>query len=115
MGWNMSRWKGLSEELDPSVRQLVVQLRGLKDHSGLSLARLADRTGYSRSSWERYLNGRTMPPSQAVAKLAEAAGADPTRLLALHEVAAEAWGRTGRQPESDTPEAEPEPAPEAEP
>ncbi|CAM5660819.1 hypothetical protein SPURM210S_04271 [Streptomyces purpurascens] len=58
----MSRWKGLPEELDPRVRQLVVRLRRVKDHSGLSLRRLAAKTGYSTSSWERYLAGRSLPP-----------------------------------------------------
>jgi hypothetical protein len=88
----MSRWKGLPEELDPQVRQLVVRLRRVKDHSGLSLRRLAAKTGYSTSSWERYLAGRSLPPREAVEAMARLGGDDPTRLLALHEVAAEAWG-----------------------
>ncbi|TVL90118.1 peptidoglycan-binding protein [Streptomyces sp. SAJ15] len=89
----MSRWKELPERLDSRVRQLVVQLRRLKDRGGLSLSSLATRTGYSRSSWERYLNGKALPPRDAVEGLARAAGADPTRLLVLHELAEEAWGR----------------------
>ncbi|MGX1908321.1 peptidoglycan-binding protein [Streptomyces phaeochromogenes] len=93
----MSRWKVLPGELDPRVRQLVVRLRRLKDHSGLSLRQLAAKTGYSASSWERYLGGRSLPPREAVEAMARIGGDDPTRLLALHEVAAEAWGegRTG--------------------
>ncbi|MFB6436640.1 peptidoglycan-binding protein [Streptomyces sp. NPDC056411] len=87
----MSRWRGLPESLDQRVRQLVVQLRRLKDHSGLSLASLAAKTAYSKSSWERYLNGKKLPPRDAVEALARVCGADPTRLLALHEVAAQAW------------------------
>ncbi|MET9681956.1 peptidoglycan-binding protein [Streptomyces coeruleorubidus] len=89
----MSRWKGLPEELDPRVRQLVVRLRWVKDHSGLSLRRLAAKTGYSTSSWERYLAGRSLPPRKAVEAMARLGGDDATRLLALHEVAAEAWGK----------------------
>ncbi|MFD3375428.1 MULTISPECIES: peptidoglycan-binding protein [unclassified Streptomyces] len=88
----MSRWKVLPGELDPRVRQLVVRLRRLKDHSGLSLRQLAAKTGYSTSSWERYLGGRSLPPREAVEAMARIGGDDPTRLLALHEVAAEAWG-----------------------
>ncbi|MBL1091797.1 MULTISPECIES: peptidoglycan-binding protein [Streptomyces] len=88
----MSRWKGLPETLDHRVRQLVVQLRRLKDHSGLSLASLAAKTAYSKSSWERYLNGKKLPPREAVEALARVCGADATRLLVLHEVAAQAWG-----------------------
>lgn len=89
----MSRWAVLPAELDPRVRQLVVRLRRLKDHSGLSLRQLAARTGYSPKSWERYLGGRSLPPREAVEALARTGGEDPTRLLALHEVAAEAWAR----------------------
>ncbi|BCK69103.1 hypothetical protein Srufu_030560 [Streptomyces libani subsp. rufus] len=102
MGWDMSRWSGLPASLDQRMRQLVVQLRRLKDHSGLSLAALAARTPYSKSSWERYLNGKKLPPAGAVEALARLCGADATRLLALHEVAAQTW-RAGR------------PAPEARP
>ncbi|MEU9954374.1 peptidoglycan-binding protein [Streptomyces sp. NPDC050982] len=105
----MSRWKALPGELDPRVRQLVVRLRRLKDHSGLSLRQLAAKTGYSASSWERYLGGRSLPPREAVEAMARIGGDDPTRLLALHEVAAEAWGegRAGTSaPESpEAPEA----------
>ncbi|ANS68835.1 serine/threonine protein kinase [Streptomyces lincolnensis] len=52
---------------------------------------MAAKTGYSTSSWERYLGGRSLPPREAVEAMARIAGEDPTRLLALHEVAAEAW------------------------
>ncbi|MCX4882707.1 Scr1 family TA system antitoxin-like transcriptional regulator [Streptomyces sp. NBC_00847] len=89
----MSRWRALPAELDSPVRQLVVRLRRLKDHSGLSLRQLAARTGYSPKSWERYLGARSLPPREAVEALARIGGEDPTRLLALQEVAAEAWGR----------------------
>lgn len=87
----MSRWKALPEELDPRVRQLLVRLRRLKDHSGLNLRQLAAKTGYSPKSWERYLGGRSLPPREAVEAMARLGGDDPARLLALHEVAAEAW------------------------
>ncbi|MFI6275412.1 peptidoglycan-binding protein [Streptomyces sp. NPDC050988] len=111
----MSRWKALPGELDPRVRQLVVRLRRLKDHSGLSLRQLAAKSGYSASSWERYLGGRSLPPREAVEAMARIGGDDPTRLLALHEVAAEAWGEgragTSAPDGSGAPEA-PE-APEA--
>ncbi|MEU4053965.1 peptidoglycan-binding protein [Streptomyces olivaceus] len=90
----MSRWKELPAELDPRVRQLVVRLRRLKDHGGLSMRQLAAKTGYSAKSWERYLGGRSLPPRDAVEAMAGIAGEDPTRLLALHEVASEHWSRT---------------------
>ncbi|GAA3915865.1 hypothetical protein GCM10023084_78980 [Streptomyces lacrimifluminis] len=102
----MPRWKALPGELDPSVRQLLVHLRRLKDHSGLSMRQLAVRTGYSQKSWERYLGGRFLPPRDAVEAMAHIGGDDPTRLLALHDVATEAW-RTGRD---GAPAPEPAPA-----
>ncbi len=74
MGWNMQRWKELPDSLDERVRRLVVQLRGLKDHSGLSLSALQTKTGYSRASWERYLNGKVLPPRQAVEELGVLSG-----------------------------------------
>ncbi|MGA5263795.1 peptidoglycan-binding protein [Streptomyces griseoincarnatus] len=86
----MSRWKALPAELDPRARHLVVSLRRLKDHSGLSMRQLAAKTGYSTSSWERYLGGRSLPPREAVEAVAAVAGEDPTRLLALREVASAA-------------------------
>ncbi|MHA7957527.1 helix-turn-helix domain-containing protein [Streptomyces sp. L500] len=95
----MSRWKELPASLDQRVRQLVVQLRRLKDRSGLSLAALAAKTSYSSSSWERYLNGRQLPPRDAVEELARVCGADVTRLLVLHEVAAEAWTDEAAEPD----------------
>ncbi|QOV36442.1 peptidoglycan-binding protein [Streptomyces ferrugineus] len=98
----MSRWAALPAELDPRVRQLVVRLRRLKDHSGLSLRQLAARTGYSQKSWERYLGGRSLPAREAVEALARVAGEDPTRLLALHEVAEEAWGNSRADAEAPT-------------
>ncbi|MGW3105624.1 peptidoglycan-binding protein [Streptomyces sp. NPDC001100] len=107
----MSRWKALPAELDPRVRQLVVRLRRLKDHSGLSVRQLAVRTEYSPKSWERYFGARALPPVAAVAALARVCGEDPTRLLALREVAAEAWPAAVPGPESATtpePETEPE-------
>ncbi|MER6737544.1 helix-turn-helix domain-containing protein [Streptomyces puniciscabiei] len=102
----MSRWKQLPDSLDPRVRQLAVQMRRIKDHSGLGLQALAARTGYSRASWDRYLNGRSVPPQEAVAALARACDIDPARLLALHEVAVAA-GRGGESGAGPTEEAEP--------
>ncbi|MEV6546861.1 peptidoglycan-binding protein [Streptomyces sp. NPDC051665] len=94
----MSRWKVLPAELDPRVRQLVIRLRRLKDHSGLSIRQLAARTGYSAKSWERYLGARSLPPAEALEALARVCGEDPTRLLALREVAAEGWTTTPERP-----------------
>ncbi|MGW1725824.1 peptidoglycan-binding protein [Streptomyces sp. NPDC002306] len=98
----MPRWKALSAELDPRVRELVTHLRRLKDHSGLSLRQLAAKTGYSEKSWERYLGGTSLPPREAVDTLARIGGADPVRLLALREVAADTWN--GRRAHTSAPD-----------
>jgi transcriptional regulator with XRE-family HTH domain len=99
----MADWKDLPDTLDPSMRQLVTELRRLKDRSRLSLAALALRTAYSKSSWERYLNGAKLPPRQAVEALCGIAGAPPARLLALWELAETAWsGRGSSSAPADT-------------
>ena len=89
----MTRWKELPAGLDPSAVEFVGELRRLKDVSGLSQRRLAARTGYSASSWERYLGGRLLPPGGAVEALAAAAGVDAVRLLARRDAVAELWRR----------------------
>ncbi|MEW2050847.1 peptidoglycan-binding protein [Streptomyces sp. NPDC005476] len=87
----MALRKALPAELDPRARQLLTELRRLKDHGELSMRQLATRTGYSQKSWERYLGGRTLPPREAVEALARISGVDPVRLLAWHEVATDTW------------------------
>lgn len=56
------------------MNQLSAALRELRTASGLSLAGLAAKTPYSKSSWERYLNGKTLPPREAVEELSPAGG-----------------------------------------
>lgn len=99
----MSRWKQLPAELHPHVHQLIVRLRRLKDRSELSTRQLAARTGYSAKSWQRYLSGRALPPREAVEAMARIGAEDPTRLLALHEIAAQRWAE-GRTAPTDAPE-----------
>ncbi|MFC8435121.1 peptidoglycan-binding protein [Streptomyces sp. NPDC057253] len=89
----MPRSKTLPAELDPSARQLMADLRRLKDHSELTMRQLAAKTGYSAKSWERYLGGASLPPREAVEALARISGTDPVPLLALREVAADTWDR----------------------
>ncbi|MBT2411632.1 DUF2690 domain-containing protein [Streptomyces sp. ISL-12] len=66
--------------------RLTEALRELRARTGLSLAALAERTAYSKSSWERYLNGKILPPRQAVQELCRIANEPPRRLLALWEI-----------------------------
>ncbi|WP_309236511.1 peptidoglycan-binding protein [Streptomyces sp. CAI 127] len=88
----MSKGKEPPRSLGPHGRRFVDRMRELKDRSGLSLAALANRTSYSKSSWERYLNGKSLPPAEAVRELAGLCGADANQLLALHSLAADDWG-----------------------
>jgi peptidoglycan hydrolase-like protein with peptidoglycan-binding domain len=111
MGVAMSRWKDLPEQLDPRLRQLVVQLREHKDRSGLSIAALASRTGYGKSSWDRYLNGRSLPPEDAVEALARACDTEAAPLLALRELAAETAAGEPDIAEPETDAVRPPPAP----
>ncbi|MFH9816605.1 peptidoglycan-binding protein [Streptomyces sp. NPDC017230] len=108
----MSRWKELPSELHPHVHQLIVRLRRLKDRSGLSVRQLAAKTGYSARSWQRYLNGRSLPPRGAVEAAARMGGDDPSRLLVLHEIAADRWAE-GRVITADVPENAPSTSPPA--
>ncbi|MEV0478601.1 helix-turn-helix domain-containing protein, partial [Streptomyces prunicolor] len=89
------------------MNQLDSSLRELKTRTGLSLAGLAAKTPYSKSSWERYLNGKTLPPREAVEELCQLAGEPEGRCVALWEIAeAETSGRGA----SETPPPPP-PAP----
>ncbi|POX40903.1 XRE family transcriptional regulator [Streptomyces sp. Ru73] len=89
----MPRWRALPDELDPQVREFADQLRRLVDRSGLSISAVADRTGYSKTSWERYLNGRLLAPRRAVLALAEVTGAHAGHLTTMWELAERAWSR----------------------
>ena len=90
----MPRWRALPDELDPQVREFASQLRRLVDRSGLSIAAVADRTGYSKTSWERYLNGRLLAPKGAIVALAEVTGTSPVHLTTMWELAERAWSRS---------------------
>ncbi|MFG2650045.1 XRE family transcriptional regulator [Streptomyces sp. NPDC048436] len=90
----MPRWKALPDELDPEVSEFASQLRTLVDRSGLSIAAVSDRTGYSKTSWERYLNGRLLAPKGAIVALAEVTGTNPVHLITMWELAERAWSRS---------------------
>ncbi|MET8631511.1 peptidoglycan-binding protein [Streptomyces sp. NPDC004680] len=99
------RWKELPKSLDPHASQLVVELRRLKDHSGLSLKSLQAKTPFSSSSWERYLNGKALPPQAAVEALARMADADDAPLSALREAAHRASTSSEAEPAESRPVA----------
>ncbi|WKD32037.1 helix-turn-helix domain-containing protein [Streptomyces xanthophaeus] len=102
--------------------QLSTEMRRIKEASQLSFGRLADRTHYSRSSWERFLNGKQLPTTVAVEQLAAVAGTDPEPLLDLlaRAVSAPASGAPATAAPAQTApvqsaaaQAAPETAPEA--
>ncbi|MGX1756200.1 helix-turn-helix domain-containing protein [Streptomyces lydicus] len=76
--------------------RLAAHMRELREHTGLTLAGLAGRTPYSKSSWERYLNAKKLPPRGAVEALCRLAGEPSGGLLALWELADAAWSGRGR-------------------
>ncbi|MFH8236975.1 helix-turn-helix domain-containing protein [Streptomyces sp. NPDC018321] len=93
--------------------RLVTALRELRTRTGLSLAALAERTAYSKSSWERYLNGKTLPPRQAVRDLCRLAREPEGRALALWEIAESE--RSGRAAQPAPAPAGPDPQPQPQP
>ncbi|MFF0472468.1 helix-turn-helix domain-containing protein [Streptomyces sp. NPDC004284] len=76
--------------------ELAAEMRRIKGDTELSYGKLAQRTHYSRSSWERFLNQKQLPTRVAVEEFAAAAGTDPGPLLLrlerslAHETAARA-------------------------
>ncbi|GAA3915877.1 hypothetical protein GCM10023084_78990 [Streptomyces lacrimifluminis] len=85
--------------LPPEHVRLSAELRELRQRTGLSLAGLAAKTACSKSSWERYLNGRTLPPRPVVRELCALAGEPEGRCLALWEIAESQWsGRAAQEP-----------------
>lgn len=93
-------------EPSPARERLCAELRGLRARTGVSLAGLAGETTFSKSSWERYLNGRTLPPRAAVEELCALADEPAARCLALWELAEAEWGGRAAPP---VPEPSPEP------
>ncbi len=95
----------------PECVALAEGLREMRARTGLSLAALAERTPYSKSSWERYLNGKKPVPRQAVETLCAMAGESAGRLLALWELADTEW--SGRARHTRPPAAPTSPPPPA--
>ncbi|WP_145909633.1 ATP-binding protein [Kitasatospora viridis] len=86
----MSYWSALPAGLGPAHRQLVEELRALKDEHRLTLTRLAQLTHYSTASWQRWLNGRRPITEPALGILVGALGVDGARLFELLRGAAAA-------------------------
>lgn len=84
-------------DMPDSVRELTETMRELRTRSGLTLAALAQRTDVSKSSWERYLNGKKFPPRTAVVAFTSAVGVKPDRLLLLWDLAARSRHRAAER------------------
>lgn len=83
-------------EPPPACRVLAAELQALRARAGLSLAGLAAATAYSKSSWDRCLKARALPPWPAVRALCRAADEPEQRVRALWELAETAWSRRER-------------------
>src|SRR5256885_2013381 len=70
--------------------ELAAELRRIKDRAGLTLSQLATRTWYSRSSLDRYMNGKVFPPRRVVEAISDSCGADTDEIIAVWE---RAWSR----------------------
>ncbi|MFF2845027.1 helix-turn-helix domain-containing protein [Streptomyces sp. NPDC058001] len=82
--------------MSAEAARLVAGLCALRRAADLSLAGLAARTPYSKSSWARYLAGAKPVPRDAVLALCRVAGERPERLLALWELADAEWSGRAR-------------------
>ena len=80
-----TNWAPLPDDVTEPAARLVEELRALKDAKGLTLLDLAAATHYSRSSWERWLNGKRPVTRSALERFAIAVGADSGPLLALFD------------------------------
>lgn len=80
--------------------ELTAEMRRIKYAAELSYGKLAQRTHYSRSSWERFLNQKQLPTRIAVEQFAAASGQDPRPLLVRleHSLAHESAARATAGP-----------------
>ncbi|MET9613520.1 DUF2690 domain-containing protein [Kitasatospora indigofera] len=70
-----------------AAERLRLELLAFKDASGLSYAKMGERTHYAKSSWERWVNGKQFPPRGAVESLDTAFGHEVAPLLDLWDLA----------------------------
>ncbi|WP_307783101.1 MULTISPECIES: helix-turn-helix transcriptional regulator [unclassified Streptomyces] len=82
-------------EIPRECVRLAAELRTLRDRHRLTLSVLAAETTYSKSSWQRYLTGRSLAPWPAVRTLCRLANEPEPRLRALWELAESSWNRRG--------------------
>ncbi|MEU9451585.1 DUF2690 domain-containing protein [Streptomyces sp. NPDC048277] len=79
--------------IPPECERLAARLRMLRDRRRLTLSALATESAYSKSSWQRWLAGRSVPPWPAVSVLCRLADEPEPGVRALWELAERAWSR----------------------
>ncbi|WP_427917274.1 DUF2690 domain-containing protein [Streptomyces sp. cg40] len=80
-------------EIPRECVRLADELRTLRDRHRLTLSVLAAESTFSKSSWQRYLTGRSLAPWPAVRTLCRLANEPEPRLRALWELAESSWNR----------------------
>ncbi|MCT9108087.1 helix-turn-helix domain-containing protein [Streptomyces mirabilis] len=98
-GWEeraAARWRRERDDAPVELQWLVGELRQCKDRCELSLTSLAAKTGFSVSSWQCYLGGRSLPSWEAVDALGRLGQAERGRLRVVWEAAADVWADTDR-------------------
>jgi hypothetical protein len=91
-----ARGTRVAEETGPEPEEFAERLRRLRrlrrlvDGSGLNVATVASRTGYSETAWESYLDGRSEIPDGALHALA---GVTDTRALRPRQESERSGGR----------------------
>ncbi|MER5538556.1 helix-turn-helix domain-containing protein [Streptomyces mirabilis] len=93
-GWPARRRR--ERDVPVELQRLVGELRQCEDRCELSLTSLAAKTGFSVSSWQRYLGGRSLPPWEAVDALGRLGQAEHGRLRVVWETAVDVWADTDR-------------------
>jgi len=94
-------WAPLPDGLSPAHRQLVTELRALKDRHRWTFKQMGRMTHYSHASWERWLNGKRLVTHDALGALLAVAEADDAALLARHAQALSADAGAVAEPAGD--------------
>ena len=88
--------------IPPECERLAARRRTRRDRRRLTLGTLAAESAYSKSSWQRWLAGRALPPWPAVSVMCRLAAEPEPGVRALWERAEAAWSRrtaTAQRPE----------------
>ncbi|WP_165845683.1 helix-turn-helix domain-containing protein [Streptacidiphilus pinicola] len=94
-----ANWRPIPDHVCGDYRRLTLELRAIKDRSGLSLTQIGARTHYSKASWERWFNGKRLITEHALESLAITVDENARLLKPLLEQALrEAEGAAAAEP-----------------